>query len=794
MEKKRKLTIKEIKAHLKELKVKGITGKTKVQLLAMLITALNDKGMEGSGILDWAKNALHVIKNPTASLTNEPKQVRDCMAKYGNNIVKTINVCRNPINSAIKIALNAITMGKFSATMANNNYDKMYHLYALLLLDNGVVLITERNQRVALKVASATQKKAKDFVSVVCNKPLNQLINNAVKVEGSAIWKYDPIHNNCQKYISSLLKASGLFNESLNAFINQKVDKLLEGKTHKIATKITNVANVAENIVRGGESFKTYVEEHHHDLEGPHTMKQMYKDYKETKGGGNKASGFIRAIMARNDAPENAKMNKSKFRNFDKQGMRIDKMTKATHDIIKKKVKDPKYKEYLIHNALQHQPLHEGKTNYVGTYDMGQHYTKHKKEEGKEITESRKRKKEEPYEEPFFPEDMFELPKPLKKKRPNVAVVKVENVKKEEKEESKKPEEKQDVIVGKFKTPRDEFEEEINKLVDFGVSHLHFNDLISELANPSKKYYQDTHSGINIASQSCVMYYYITKYKIPIISFTKYEIKLTKDISTREKSISYSTQAELKEKQRQIYGDNKRVEIDSFNTIETIPTKEYNKKTILPAIKNILNNGEKQILLFLSVGTVSAGHHSNLILIRAVEKEVHIIDPHGEGTISSYTAQYRKIHTFGNDLATLLGKDWKYITSEKTCPYLKKDVKRGFQAIENLYGSKMGFCGWWNAFIIEMCCLKPDTPFVEIYEESAKLLSDEPEKLYKAIVHYQWKLQQTIIEIANKAGIETEGRADMQNVYNRVAIVIAERLNELKEKRMKILGYGVKKC
>lgn len=392
MEKKRKLTIKEIKAHLKELKVKGITGKTKVQLLAMLITALNDKGMEGSGILDWAKNALHVIKNPTASLTNEPKQVRDCLAKYGNNIVKTINVCRNPINSAIKIALNAITMGKFSATMANNNYDKMYHLYALLLLDNGVVLITERNQRVALKVASATQKKAKDFVSVVCNKPLNQLINNAVKVEGSAIWKYDPIHNNCQKYISSLLKASGLFNESLNAFINQKVDKLLEGKTHKIATKITNVANVAENIVRGGESFKTYVEEHHHDLEGPHTMKQMYKDYKETKGGGNQSSGFIRAIMARNDAPENAKMNESKFRQFDKQGMRIDKMTKATHDIIKKKVKDPKHKEYLIHNALQHQPLHEElekkkqymskprkegikptlvtHKNYRGTYDM----------------------------------------------------------------------------------------------------------------------------------------------------------------------------------------------------------------------------------------------------------------------------------------------------------------------------------------------------------------------------------------------------------------------------------------
>jgi len=423
-----KLNIKQIKAHLKELKIKGVAGKNKEQLMAMLVKGLCEKrgsGMSdivqkilnslihsnvfkkamekfgsigdseqyhGAGIGSWISNAVNVIRNPTSALTVEPKQVKDMLVKYGDNIVRTINVCRVPISSMVQLALNAITLGKFKKEMVNNGYDKMFHLYALLTLNNGVVLITERNQRVVLKVASNSQKKAKDIMTVVCNKPLNQLINNAVKLEGSAIWKYDPINNNCQRYISSLLKASGLFNESLNTFINQKADKLLEGKSHSLSTGITNIANIAENLARGGN---------------------------EIFGSGNKSSGFIRAIMARNNDPENAKMNKSKFRNLDKQGMRVDKMSKATHDVIKKKVKDPKYKEYLIHNALQHQPLSDGNTNYRGTYDMGQHYVKHKKEEGKDITESRKKKIEEAHFDNMF-ESKLKMSKPTPRKRPQV--------------------------------------------------------------------------------------------------------------------------------------------------------------------------------------------------------------------------------------------------------------------------------------------------------------------------------------------------------------------------------------
>ena len=49
-------TVKEIKTELKRLKIKGVTGKNKTQLLAML-----PKNVTGIG--DWMKNAYSVITN-----------------------------------------------------------------------------------------------------------------------------------------------------------------------------------------------------------------------------------------------------------------------------------------------------------------------------------------------------------------------------------------------------------------------------------------------------------------------------------------------------------------------------------------------------------------------------------------------------------------------------------------------------------------------------------------------------------------------------------------------------------
>ena len=210
--------------------------------------------MEGKGITDWFKNAYNVIKSPMDALYKMPKQVLDTLSKYGNNTVNEIIIAKIPIKGIMNILLNSITLGTFEKEAKKYNYDDVFHLFAILKLDNGKKLITERNQRVVLKEISGIS--AKDVTIIKTNITLNKLFDNAIKMDGKNIWRYDPISNNCQKYITTLLKASNLFNEDLNKFINQNVLNLLPSTSKKIASTTTDVASIFENIFRGGSDDK----------------------------------------------------------------------------------------------------------------------------------------------------------------------------------------------------------------------------------------------------------------------------------------------------------------------------------------------------------------------------------------------------------------------------------------------------------------------------------------------------------------------------------------------------------
>jgi hypothetical protein len=121
---------------------------------------------------------------------------------------------------------------------------------------------------------------------------------------------------------------------------------------------------------------------------------------------------------------------------------------------------------------------------------------------------------------------------------------------------------------------------------------------------------------------------------------------------------------------------------------------------------------------------------------------------------------------------------------------LSGTVKKGFQAIENLAGHKYGMCGWWSNFIVELCCLQPDIPFEDIYFEASQLLSDNPEKLFSAIMKYQYNLQQIIIEIAKKDGFDINDRTNIENLYSALSVRLFHRIADLLLKRKDILGYA----
>ena len=215
--------------------------------------------LKGEGIIDWAKNAYRVVRNPTQALSQMPKQVSDSLKKYGDSTVREVIVGRTKVQKVVQTLLNAMTLGNFNKEKQKYGYDDIYHLYAVLVLDNGVKLITERNQRIVLTEDTNNRDNVSEKISISTNIKLSQLFQNAINADGDKIWRYDSLSNNCQNFITSLLRNSGYLTEEANTFINQKVDNLLDPTTQSIAQKTTDIASIFENLIKGGAIKKKYL-------------------------------------------------------------------------------------------------------------------------------------------------------------------------------------------------------------------------------------------------------------------------------------------------------------------------------------------------------------------------------------------------------------------------------------------------------------------------------------------------------------------------------------------------------
>ena len=527
--------------------------------------------------------------------------------------------------------------------------------------------------------------------------------------------------------------------------------------------------------------------------------------------GGTRNSGFIRAMLARDKAQEAGQdvdtvENRKKFKYLDKQGFKIQKLTKTTHDLAqKKKARLPdtshrqqveQFYDYVIANAPAHKPDWDGGIHYGDTYDLDDLFTKWNESRGAEVREKRQAKREQEDESFSIPADFFKLP-PVRK-RPQIApvpppVVPIEDLPKDS-------DEKEEVVLAKFDDPRTKFQEEINKLVDFGMKNLHFDDLIADVLSGREG--RGT-SGIPTAGEMVVMYYFILKYKIPILDFDYEDINyVPKVMNYRSKYTKDFTKTMLR-----VYN------ITEYAT-EAVQKKNINK--IYDEVSLHLSKGEPQLLFYTNLGLRGKSLHANFVLIRAVDKKVYLIDPHGKQDIRDYKAQYEKQEKIFGGLATKLG--YEYVPSEMSSPYAVKSLqaelhnmdirksdmseerkqmylmqtekKYGFQTIENMLGRKEGFCGWWGAFMIELACLKPTIPFEAVLKETSELLTSDPIKVYKAIVKYQYMLQQVVVEIATKAGLKDVEHAPLDNLLGVVAGTLSVRLTQLKEKRKEILGYA----
>lgn len=208
----------------------------------------------GEAVLDKLKDTAEKIADKFKAPDVPPKSVEGFLGKYGMLPITRISVCRKPVIKSITTILNYLTDNQLTARVKNLGYDDLFHLYALIELRNtdGKQLIVkmEKNEIVSLELMSPSDY-VKDLQNCINVKlPINKvyslyvLFMNGMAYKPKKFWVYDQTYHNCQDFILTILKGSGLSNPTLEKFINQDAPSLLEGfdLTKKFGKGITDLA------------------------------------------------------------------------------------------------------------------------------------------------------------------------------------------------------------------------------------------------------------------------------------------------------------------------------------------------------------------------------------------------------------------------------------------------------------------------------------------------------------------------------------------------------------------------
>jgi hypothetical protein len=200
-----------------------------------------------SGVLEKLKGIIgSLVGTPTL-----PKTVRNTLKKYGDAKITRITINRAPISNVAEGLLTAVTLGKWKEI--RQNYDKIYHLYAILYTEKGPLLL-EKNETVVLREGEPKKEKGNEAMNVPMARPipLAEFIDKTIKRMSLRDYTtYDGFTLNCQDFIKNHLLANRLLNPSILSFVYQDTQELIE-KTPSfsrwLGKKITDIAGKGREL------------------------------------------------------------------------------------------------------------------------------------------------------------------------------------------------------------------------------------------------------------------------------------------------------------------------------------------------------------------------------------------------------------------------------------------------------------------------------------------------------------------------------------------------------------------
>lgn len=182
-------------------------------------------------------------------LEKRPKILNDLLIEEGDQIIERIEICRRPITRIFQDLLNFATFGQTKKEMQRLGYDKLFHLYFIVYLENGTVYSLEKNERVNV-VAGKIEGGECTVIMEYGEKTLRDFIETAENLNIQGFYQYSAFKNNCQRWIKNIMNANGI--TQFDSFIMQDVDTLAPSIIKSISNLATNIAGTVNYAIRGG--------------------------------------------------------------------------------------------------------------------------------------------------------------------------------------------------------------------------------------------------------------------------------------------------------------------------------------------------------------------------------------------------------------------------------------------------------------------------------------------------------------------------------------------------------------
>jgi hypothetical protein len=216
------------------------------------------KGLSKVG--DIGKNIKDRVTTVFTGITRLNPICRKILEQYGNETIKSLEVCREPVAGGVATALNLVSLGTFNKAKNELGYDNFFHLFLVAEMSSGTKIRIERNEVVNMTTNIGKNDKREMMPVNLLGKTitLNEFMENTKQKMGDTFLKYDARTMNCQHFVQGCLEGNGLYNNDLKKFVLQDMEGLfsrMPGFAEKIGKFTTNLGSKF-NVLRNGAGKK----------------------------------------------------------------------------------------------------------------------------------------------------------------------------------------------------------------------------------------------------------------------------------------------------------------------------------------------------------------------------------------------------------------------------------------------------------------------------------------------------------------------------------------------------------